>query len=49
VAKSVNFKGDDLAQAQAIQAGMHESEKKIQQHEESWRKLMLSWKRTRRS
>jgi chromosome segregation ATPase len=34
VAKSVNFKGDDLAQARAIQAGMHESEKKIQQHEE---------------
>jgi outer membrane protein OmpA-like peptidoglycan-associated protein len=34
VAKSVSFKGNDLAQAQAIQAGMHESEKKIQQHEE---------------
>jgi outer membrane protein OmpA-like peptidoglycan-associated protein len=34
VAKSVSFKGDDLAQAQAIQAGMHESEKKIQKSEE---------------
>jgi outer membrane protein OmpA-like peptidoglycan-associated protein len=34
VAKSVSFKGDDLAQAQAIQAGMHESEKKLQQNEE---------------
>jgi outer membrane protein OmpA-like peptidoglycan-associated protein len=34
VATSVSFKGDDLAQAQAIQAGMHESEKKIQKTEE---------------
>jgi outer membrane protein OmpA-like peptidoglycan-associated protein len=34
VAKSVAFKGDDLAQAQAIQAGMHESEKKIAQTQE---------------
>ena len=34
LAKSVSFKGDDLAQAQAIQAGMHESEKKIQKSEE---------------
>jgi outer membrane protein OmpA-like peptidoglycan-associated protein len=34
VAKSVSFKGNDLEQAKAIQAGMHESEKKIQQNEE---------------
>jgi outer membrane protein OmpA-like peptidoglycan-associated protein len=34
VAKSVRFKGNDLEQAQAIQAGMHESEKKIQQNAE---------------
>jgi outer membrane protein OmpA-like peptidoglycan-associated protein len=34
VAKSVSFKGNDLAQAQAIQAGMHESKVKIQQNEE---------------
>lgn len=34
VATSVSFKGDDLAQAQAIQAGMHESEKKLQQNAE---------------
>jgi outer membrane protein OmpA-like peptidoglycan-associated protein len=34
VAKSVSFKGNDLEQAQAIQAGMHESEKKIQQNAE---------------
>ena len=34
VAKSVSFKGNDLAQAQAIQAGMHESQKKIQQNEQ---------------
>jgi outer membrane protein OmpA-like peptidoglycan-associated protein len=34
VAKSVSFKGNDLAQAQAIQAGMHESKIKIQQSEE---------------
>jgi len=34
LAKSVSFKGNDLAQAQAIQAGMHESEKRIQKSEE---------------
>jgi outer membrane protein OmpA-like peptidoglycan-associated protein len=34
VAKSVSFKGNDLSQAQAIQAGMHESKVKIQQNEE---------------
>ncbi|HET6178672.1 MAG TPA: OmpA family protein [Candidatus Sulfotelmatobacter sp.] len=34
VAKSVSFKGNDLAQAQAIQAGMHESKKEIQQTQE---------------
>jgi outer membrane protein OmpA-like peptidoglycan-associated protein len=34
VARSVSFKGNDLAQAQAIQAGMHESKVKIQQNEE---------------
>jgi outer membrane protein OmpA-like peptidoglycan-associated protein len=34
VAKSVSFKGNDLAQAQAIEAGMHESKMRIQQNEE---------------
>jgi outer membrane protein OmpA-like peptidoglycan-associated protein len=34
VARSVSFKGNDLARAQAIQAGMHESKVKIQQNEE---------------
>jgi outer membrane protein OmpA-like peptidoglycan-associated protein len=34
VARSVSFKGNDLAQALAIQAGMHESKLKIQQNEE---------------
>ena len=34
VAKSVKFKGNDLEQAQAIQAGLHETEKKTQQNEE---------------
>jgi outer membrane protein OmpA-like peptidoglycan-associated protein len=34
VAKSVRFKGNDLAQAQAIQAGMHETKKQVQQTEE---------------
>lgn len=34
VAKSVSFKGNDLQQAQAIQAGMHETKKQVQQTEE---------------
>jgi outer membrane protein OmpA-like peptidoglycan-associated protein len=34
VAKSVSFKGNDLEQAQAIQAGMHETKKQVQQTEE---------------
>jgi OOP family OmpA-OmpF porin len=34
VAKKVRFKGNDLKQAQAIDAGMHESKVKIQQTEE---------------
>jgi len=33
VASSVSFKGDDLQQAQAIQAGMHENKVQTQQHE----------------
>jgi outer membrane protein OmpA-like peptidoglycan-associated protein len=32
VAKSVKFKGDDLQQAQSIQAGMHEANEKTLQH-----------------
>jgi OOP family OmpA-OmpF porin len=34
VAKSVSFKGNDLEQAQAIQAGMHESKQEIKQTQE---------------
>jgi outer membrane protein OmpA-like peptidoglycan-associated protein len=34
MAKSVSFKGNDLEQAQAIQAGMHETKKQVQQTEE---------------
>jgi OOP family OmpA-OmpF porin len=34
VAKSVKFKGDDLAQAQAIQAGVHETQKQSAQNQE---------------
>ncbi len=34
IASKVSFKGNDLAQAQAIQAGMHESKKQIAQTEE---------------
>jgi outer membrane protein OmpA-like peptidoglycan-associated protein len=34
VATSVSFKGNDLQQAQAIQAGMHETKKQAQQTEE---------------
>jgi OOP family OmpA-OmpF porin len=33
VAKSVKFKGDDLEQAQAIQAGVHETQKQAAQNE----------------
>ena len=32
VAKSVKFKGDDLQQAQSIQAGMHETKLQVQQN-----------------
>jgi OmpA-OmpF porin, OOP family len=34
VAKSVKFKGNDLEQAQAIQAGLHETERTAQQNQE---------------
>jgi|tagenome__1003787_1003787.scaffolds.fasta_scaffold20940668_2 outer membrane protein OmpA-like peptidoglycan-associated protein len=38
VASSVRFKGDDLKQAQAIQAGLHETQVKTQQHQEELEK-----------
>ena len=34
VAKSVSFKGEDLEQAQAIEAGMHETKVQVQQNQE---------------
>ena len=34
VAKTVRFKGNDLEQAQAIQAGMHETQAQTQQNQE---------------
>jgi OmpA-OmpF porin, OOP family len=34
VAKKVRFKGNDLEQAQAIEAGMHETKARVQQNEE---------------
>lgn len=41
VAKSVSFKGNDLEQAQAIQAGMHESKVQIQQTQEELAKANM--------
>jgi outer membrane protein OmpA-like peptidoglycan-associated protein len=41
VAKSVSFKGNDLEQAEAIQAGMHESKKEIQQNQEELAKANM--------
>lgn len=38
VAKSVRFKGNDLEQAQAIEAGMHETKAQTQQNEEELEK-----------
>jgi hypothetical protein len=44
VANSVSFKGDDLQQAQAIQAGMHENKVQTQQNEAELEKQKLSLK-----
>lgn len=42
VAKSVSFKGNDLEQAQAIQAGMHETQVKAQQNQEELEKQNIA-------
>jgi hypothetical protein len=36
LATEINFKGDDLEDAQKIQAGMHETKTQAQQNKESW-------------
>ena len=38
VAKSVSFKGNDLADAQKIEAGMHETKVQVQEHQEELEK-----------
>jgi OmpA-OmpF porin, OOP family len=38
VAKTVSFKGEDLEQAQAIEAGMHETKVQVQQRQEQLEK-----------